>query len=77
MINETEGEFKFPKVICVESQISTSFDCIRLIVLIVFLFDNNKNISFVNVQFKNNFFALSAGFGQTLPSFLSINKLSQ
>lgn len=43
----------------------------------VFLFDKNKNISFVNVQFKNNFFALSAGFGQTLPSFLSINKLSQ
>ena len=33
------------------------------------LFDKNKNISLFNIQFKNNFFALSVGFGQTLSSF--------
>ena len=33
------------------------------------LFDKNKNISLFNIQFKNYFFALSAGFGNSSRSF--------
>ena len=77
MINEKEGEFKFPKVRCGGPKDSPRYQLVLIVSDYTVGLDKNKNISLFNIQFENNFFALSGGFGQTLPSFLSINKLSQ